>query len=102
MAIDKVSQKFTTINEQMELTDHMVSASESVTNSNHIVSVTFLGGKFSPFGEKCFRKILFCHKFPLFTGKKPKKTFFHMRIAKNHHNWLQYEKVLKIFYFLIF
>jgi hypothetical protein len=76
MAIDKVSQKFTTINEQMELTDHMVCASESATNSNHIVSVTFFGGKFSPFGERYFRKILFCHNFPLFTGKSQKNHFF--------------------------
>jgi len=102
MAIDKVPLNFTTINKQMELTDHMVSATESATNSNHIVPVTFSCGKFSPFGEKCFRKILFCHSFTLFAGKKPKRSFFHMRIAKNHHNWLQYEKVLKIFYFLIF
>jgi len=41
------------------------------------------------------RKRLFCHKFHDFK-ENPKK-----KIQKNCPNWLQYERMLKIFYFHI-
>jgi len=49
--------------------------------------------KISTFCEKSFEKRIFCHKFLIF-----KKLIF--LIKKNHHNCLQYEKVLKISTFI--
>jgi hypothetical protein len=65
---------------------------------------TFNCGEFSPFCEKYFGQRISCIKLPVLLGKtfqrKPKNLL--KVIAKNHLSCLEYERVLKIFYFSYF
>lgn len=45
------------------------------------------------------QKKRFCCKFPVILRKIGQETQFLLKIFQNCHNWLQFERVLKIFYF---